>query len=263
MCILFLAVNQHPRYPLIIAANRDEFYARPTATSHFWPSQPNMLAGQDLEAGGTWMGMNTEGRFAALTNIRAPSPPRIESRTRGELVTQFIEEDISDACYAERLRANHNRYRGYNLLFGQWNNLQVYNNHLNRLDKVGNGYHGLSNAHFNAPWPKLAFGKAQLQHICEQSNEIDLDALFALMRNEDKAPDNALPDTGIPFEKEKQLSSVFINIPGYGTRGTTILTVDHAGHVSWCERVYDENGEQASQECFEFKLTTSKIALSA
>lgn len=263
MCILFLAVNQHPRYPLIIAANRDEFYARPTASSHYWPSMPNMLAGQDLEAGGTWMGVSAEGRFAALTNIRAPSPPRIESRTRGELVTQFIENGIDASQYATQLSANHNRYRGYNLLFGHWNSLQVYNNHLDRVEQVEDGYHGLSNAHFNAPWPKIEFGKAQMQHICEQSDEVDLEALFELMRNETKAPDADLPKTGIPFEKEKQLSSVFINIPDYGTRGTTIMSVDHAGNVNWCERVYNAAGEQESQKCFEFKITSPEMALSA
>ncbi len=136
MCILFIAVNKHPQYPLIVAANRDEFYARPTAPSNFWTDNSNILAGKDLQAGGTWMGISQQGNFAALTNIRAPSPPRIETRTRGELVCEFLDSTEGNDKYLATLRENKQRYRGYNLIFGKWNQLQVYNNHQDQTDAL-------------------------------------------------------------------------------------------------------------------------------
>ncbi|MCY7293958.1 NRDE family protein [Alteromonas sp. a30] len=264
MCILFLAVNQHPRYPLIIAANRDEFYARPTAASQFWEDSPDVLAGRDLEAGGTWMGMNKNGRLAALTNIRAPSPPRIETRTRGELISNFLNSATAAQDYARILYKSFNRYRGYNLLFGHWDNLRVYNNHLNRIDNVKDGYYGLSNAWLDSPWPKIESGKANLEQICSTSDEIYHEDLFDLLRDETKAPEAELPQTGIPSEHEKQLSSIFINIPDYGTRSSTVLTVNEMGHVNWFERTFNEMGDVVGNDReFKFNVAPSRAIESA
>lgn len=254
MCILFLAVNQHPRFPLIIAANRDEFYARPTATSQFWQQNSDVLAGRDLEAGGTWMGINRSGYFSALTNIRAPSQPRIETRTRGELVSQYLQDTPTNYAFAQQLRADKQRYRGYNLMFGHWQDLQVYNNYTDTVESVSSGFYGLSNASLNSPWPKVSAGVSELETLCKTMEDVEYEALFDLLRNDTRAADEHLPITGMPESLEKQLSSIFINLSDYGTRSSTIVTVNQQHEVNWVERTYNENAQISAEQRFAFEL---------
>ena len=254
MCILFIAVKQHPLYPLIIAANRDEFHARPTQAAHFWETNNRILAGKDLTAGGTWMGINTKGSIAALTNIRAPGKERKNAITRGELVANFISKNTSQSDYLQQLKISHDQYNGYNLLFGSINQLQVYNSFEDTAYELEDGVYGLSNASLNSPWPKLDIGRSALADYCSHANILNHEHLFELLANKLPAKDEELPNTGISVELEKTLSSIFIISQEYGTRSSTILLVDNNQEVYWEERTFANTGELTNTVVHTFKL---------
>ncbi|MEQ3641502.1 MAG: NRDE family protein [Alteromonas sp.] len=272
MCILFIAQQKHPRYPLIIAANRDEFYARPTAPAAFWNDNTSILAGRDLEANGTWMGVTRKGKIAAITNVRAPSEVRTDATSRGELVTNWLKDDNAQVTghlteklteqlteqstdqYLQQLKDTRRHYNGYNLVFGSASALHVYNNVNNSVHPIQQGVFGLSNADIVTPWPKVTQGVTSLNKYVLQHDTINTEDLFALLRNEDKADDQHLPSTGIGYEWEKALSSIFINIPSYGTRTSTILLVDSNGELSFKERTFTEKGETTQTREFSFKI---------
>jgi len=254
MCILFIAVNQHRDYPLIIAANRDEFHRRPTSVSNFWYDHKNILAGRDLSAGGTWMGINRAGKVAALTNIRAPREERPNAKTRGELVVNYLHDDICENDYLHQLQQSHLDYNGYNLLFGTLDNLLVYNNFDNTVFKLGNGVYGLSNATLDSPWPKLDAGKAALANYCQGSSDVSYEHLFTLLSNTETATDDILPQTGVPLEWERMLSSIFIKNNFYGTRSSTILLLNNDNHCYWEERSYDPKAEITNKQIIEFDI---------
>ena len=255
MCILFIAVEQHPDYPLIIAANRDEFLNRPTRPSGFWQSHPDMLAGKDLQAGGTWMGMTKSGRISALTNVRDPQTIDPNAISRGELVTRFLTTDVNSTEYLETIRESKERYNGYNLLFGPWNNLMVYNNHQDSIHKLERGVYGLSNADLNSPWPKINKGMDALESYCQTPERVDIDHLFELLRDTTQAKDEFLPKTGVPIDWERRLSSIFIQSPEYGTRSSTVFLIDHSGRVFWEEHSYDNQGQCQDVKNFQFSLS--------
>ena len=242
MCILFIAVNEHERYPLIVAANRDEFFERPTQQSECWHDQPSIIAGRDLQAGGTWMGINKNGRLSALTNVRDPHRIDPDARTRGELVSDFLVNHETNSEYLMRLKRGKEQYNGYNLLFGDWHNLWVYNNHQDKVEQLGDGVFGLSNADLNSPWPKINKGVSNLRDYCQLNQEIDEDILFALLRDDTQANDEILPKTGVPIEWERKLSSIFIKSEEYGTRSSTLLTIDRKNTLHWQERSFDNQG---------------------
>jgi uncharacterized protein with NRDE domain len=254
MCILFVAVNQHKDYPLIIAANRDEFFSRKTAKSHFWSEHPHVLAGRDIQAGGSWMGINQQGYLASLTNIRAPHTIKNDVSSRGELVSQFLQNPSKIKLYQQTLAATKEQYNGYNLLFGKWNELAVYNNHNNKLDYLSNGFYGLSNADLNSPWPKINKGVNKLEQHCQNNQVIIAEELFELLLDTSKAPDAELPTTGAPIEWERRLSSIFIQGQEYGTRSSTVLTVDKNQKVSWQERTYNNQAKCTSDQKFQFSI---------
>ncbi|GAB3023957.1 NRDE family protein [Bowmanella dokdonensis] len=246
MCILFVAVEQHQDYPLLLAANRDEFFARPTRMSGFWPEHPQLLAGRDLEAGGSWMGLTTTGRLAALTNIRNPARVESEKHSRGHLVTGYLTGSQTPVEYQQTLSSSRNQYNGFNLLFGRLTDLWIYNNHLDQTVRLEKGVHGLSNADIHSVWPKTSLGVEKLADHCRQENP-DTDSLFALLRDETRAPDHMLPNTGVSMEWEQRLSSIFIRGEEYGTRSSTLLLVDRRGRARWLERTFDNRGEMQAE----------------
>ncbi|WP_299076987.1 NRDE family protein [uncultured Paraglaciecola sp.] len=252
MCILFVAVNQHKDYPLIIAANRDEFFKRGTAQSHFWGPEQNMLAGKDLQAGGTWMGINKQGFIASLTNIRDPQKVRADAITRGELVSHYLRTPVNN--YQHKLSLNKADYNGYNLLFGKWHSLAVYNNHLDKTQPLTDGYYGLSNATLNSPWPKTNKGVEMLQQYCQNGHDILPEKLFELLLDKHLAADQDLPQTGIPIEWERRLSAIFITGEDYGTRSSTVLTIDKDQKVQWQERSYDNTATCIAKQSFQFNI---------
>ncbi|MCZ8531581.1 NRDE family protein [Alteromonas sp. PRIM-21] len=260
MCILFIANKMRDDYPLIIAANRDEFYARPTAPSTFWESHPHLLAGQDLEANGTWMGVTRNGKIAALTNVRDPHNINKNAVSRGELVANWLKQNPAQKDYAEQsaylatLEETRHQYNGYNLLFGDVTALRVYNNVNNSTHSIDTGVYGLSNADIATPWPKVTQGVTALNDYVQQQSRINNDDLFNILRHENKAEDALLPDTGIGYEWEKALSSIFIQTEKYGTRTSTLLLVDKNNTLTWKERRFSDKGEAVETRAFSFSI---------
>lgn len=252
MCILFTAINQHPDYPLIIAANRDEFHRRPTAASAFWTSCPDLLAGQDLEAKGTWMGVTRDGKIAALTNIRNIEQ-KGDARTRGELVINALTQTDQDS-FERSLQRERANYNGYNLVYGHLTSLKVYNNAHNAFFTLSDGIHGLSNADIETPWPKVTRGMRALTEYISEAQMLDTQALFNILRDDVKAEDHDLPETGIGYEWEKMLSSIFIQSPEYGTRTSTLLLIDNQHTCHWEERTFSPEGVITGIQKFSFSV---------
>ena len=254
MCILFLAINQHPEHPLIICANRDEFYARPTLAAHFWSNKTHLLAGKDLKAGGSWLGINTNGQFAAITNIRTGSKQSSTKKSRGELVTLSLEtESIIDLSW---LKKHSDEYNPFNLIYGSLNHLKCYNSQIKQQVELSNGFHAISNGLLDDVWPKMAKGEQKLEKLVSSSKTINYDELFSILKDQTQAEDADLPDTGIALEWEKRLSAIFINSPEYGTRSSCILLLDKNNKIEFVEQAYNEQGQVA--ELCRFEIDESK-----
>lgn len=238
MCLIVFAWRPTHAQPLILAANRDEFYARPTLPLAQWEDAPQVYAGRDLEAGGTWLGINADGRFAALTNIREPGKPP-GRRSRGDLVARFLTNDISTDDYLSEVAARSAEYSGFNLLLGDGEQLHFINGNEPSPRRLETGIYGVSNAGLDTPWPKLVKAKAALS---EQLHNPDPDALFGFLVDPAPAPDAEMPNTGVGPATEKLLSSVFIASPNYGTRASTVLLVNADGSRRLIERSFGPYG---------------------
>jgi uncharacterized protein with NRDE domain len=254
MCVLFVARNVHPEYPLIVASNRDEFHGRPTAQAATWDDCPRVLAGRDLKAGGTWSGVTTDGRWAALTNIRAPEWMGNDApRSRGALVANFLCGEDEPEAYADRAVEERARYGGFNLLVGTREALWYGSSRMDAPRPLGPGFYGLSNGALDDPWPKVARGGQAFQRWVEDDGRGE-EALFELMRDETRAPDDLLPRTGVGVESERFLSPLFIVSPEYGTRATTLLTVRDDGTARLVERSYDAGGTAVGTVAYDFRV---------
>lgn len=245
MCLILLAWQVHPDYPLVLAANRDEFYRRPTAPAHWWSGQPNILAGRDLEAGGTWLGVTRSGAFAALTNFRAPDQHRADAPSRGLLVPRILDDTTSAQARLAQLQAEGPRYNGFNLLWGEAGVLSVYESVPQRTQQLGPGIYGLSNHLLDTPWPKVQQAKSRLAAALTALPEEG--ALQELLRDDVPAPEEQLPRTGVSQAWERLLSSAFIHAPDYGTRCSTILTLSVRRELRFREQSWDANGAAAGE----------------
>jgi len=252
MCLILLAYRAHPRYPLILAANRDEFYQRPTVPAAFWESEPQLLAGRDLKSGGTWLGISRTGRLAALSNFRDPLSIRDNAPSRGGLVTDFLRGNIPPAEYLEMLRQRSQDYNGFNLIFGDRENLFVYSNRGNVPPLLPPGIHGLSNHLLDTPWPKVTLGKRALAEILAHGKQPAIEEIFALLADCTLPDDSLLPDTGVGLETERLLAPLFISGPTYGTRSSTILLIGHDATVTFLERTYNGAPGSGSTRTFHF-----------
>lgn len=247
MCLIAFAWQQHPRYPLVFAANRDEFYDRPTMPAHFWADAPHVLAGRDEKAGGTWMGLGRDGRFAAVTNHRDPAAEKQNAPSRGALVADYLRSTDGPQAYLEALAARADRYNGFNLLVGRPDALWYFSNRSGAAPgRVRPGVHALSNALLDTPWPKVEKSKSALAALVER-DAVTPEALLRLLADAERAPDAVLPQTGVPEAWERALSSVFIEAEGYGTRSSTALLVDRGGQATFVERVFQGGGEARTQ----------------
>ena len=251
MCLLVFAVNAHPRYRLIAAGNRDEFHARPTQAAGWWPTEPPLLAGRDLEAGGTWLGIGRNQRFAAITNIRDMAPTPAGAPSRGELVPAFIGAKTAAAAYLDDLVGRADAYAGFNLVVDDGKAVHFFASRSGRRERLDGGIHGLSNDNLDTPWPKVVKAAAGVRQLLGE-NEPDIEALFDVFADRAIAPDAELPDTGIGREFERMLSACFIVSPQYGTRSTTLVFVEHDGAVKFYERQFDHGGEMSGEQSFEF-----------
>jgi len=252
MCLILFAWHSHPDYPLILAGNRDEFYARPTAPAGFWDDHPQILAGRDLEQGGTWLGIHRSGRLAAVTNYRDGRAATRGTRSRGELVSGFLTSDLASEEYLQQVHRQRTAYDGFNLLIGTPDGLFSYSSRSEQLTEVEPGVHGLSNHLLDSPWPKVERGKAALRELRDSNPEALIERLLAVLADRAPAPDHALPDTGIDLVRERVLSPAFIATPNYGTRCSTILLLDTTGQVSFTERTHptDHDAEQTRRYAF-------------
>ncbi|MEZ5014231.1 MAG: NRDE family protein [Chitinophagales bacterium] len=236
MCLINLAWRVHTDLPFLLVANRDEFYNRPTAALHWWEDDPHILAGRDLKDGGTWMGMSKEGRFAAITNYRDLRNIKENVPSRGIIPVHFLNKTYSLEQMHRFLQSVGNRFNGFNLLYGDRDSMFHYANVTNVITTLTPGTYGLSNALLNTPWPKLTRSMEQFQTLVAQNGaEADF---IEYMLDRTLAADDALPQTGVPFALEKQLSAMFIKTPEYGTRLTTFVSVDSSGNVVYHEKSY-------------------------
>lgn len=240
MCVIFFAYKKHPEFPLILLANRDEFYARPTADAHFWVDAPEIFAGRDLVHGGTWLGITKSGRFAAVTNYRDPSAPQGEL-SRGALVSDFLQSVDSAESYLKKVRSHAANFSGFNLLVGEINKqnqaFAYYSNREDRIKILDAGVYGLSNNLLDTPWQKVKKGKTALEKLVV-NGEFDNDKYFEILSDKTLAEDADLPETGIGYEREKLLSAIFIETPVYGTRSSSVVLIDNAYNISLDERVF-------------------------
>lgn len=257
MCLILFSYKSHPDLPFVVAANRDEFYGRLTQDAGFWPDQ-HILAGKDLELGGTWLGMTRSGRFAAVTNIRNPRESGPKQRSRGELTLRYLQGQQSPMEYLTALQKSCSEYAGFNLLVGDFSSsaasLCYMNNTSAQAKELTPGTYGLSNAELDTPWPKVVDGKESLDSLI--NGDLTPDALIALMSNRQPAADEALPNTGIQPELEKILSSAFIQNRDrhYGTRCSSAIILDQENRLRFSEQNYDVNGEPLTRNNFELTL---------
>ncbi|WP_458127282.1 NRDE family protein [Paenibacillus sp. Z3-2] len=236
------------KYPLILGSNRDEFYHRPTAQAHFWEDYPHILAGRDLSKMGTWMGITTGGRLAAVTNYRDPNEEGHAKCSRGDLVADFLKGTSTPEQYMQRAQQNRNDYPGYNLLVGDPEDFYYYSNVGNVVMKLKPGIYGISNHLINTDWPKVKRGKEELRKIINREGEGTLtEQILDLLQMADPPVDELLPHTGVPLEWERLLSPIFVKSDkfGYGTRASSVVLMTKE-KVLFTERVH-QNGEVMEQ----------------
>ncbi len=252
MCLILVAWRAHPDYPLVVAANRDEFFARPAAEAGWWQDCPSVFAGRDLEAGGTWLGLDRDGRFAGLTNFRDPQRNRDGTPSRGALVADFLRGRESTAEALARLQFEGPRYNAFNLLVSDGDSLGIYESASGSARLLEPGLHALSNHLLDTPWPKVTAGKSRLARALRALP--DDTPLCELLRDDRPAPDAELPRTGVSLAWERMLSSAFIRAPGYGTRCSTVVTRDRHGWTHVTESSWDAVGVETGRVVERFQV---------
>jgi uncharacterized protein with NRDE domain len=238
MCLILIAWRTCPGYPLVVAANRDEFYARPTAPAGPWAEDPRVIGGRDLEGGGSWLGLRSDGRFAAVTNVREPGAAR-GPRSRGELVRDFLLGEVPAAAFAAGVPGD--RYSGFNLLVADGQEFWYRSNRDGRARRLPPGLYGLSNHLLDTPWPKLVSAKARF--AAALAGLPDRSALFEVLADRETVPDAELPCTGLPLERERMLSAVFVTSETYGTRASTVASLARNGSWDLEERNFGPDGQ--------------------
>lgn len=253
MCLILFAYKFHPKYPLVLAANRDEFYDRPTSTAAFWEDEPRILAGRDLRCGGTWFGVSRQGKVAALANHREMEKVQSDAPSRGFLVRDFLKNEETADEYLKKLKRTGNLYNGFSLVFGDLRQLHYYSNKTGTARSIPEGIHGQSNHLLDTPWPKVQRGKEALRRILSSVHDPSAEEFFALLADKTRADDDLLPDTGVGIESERVLSSIFVNGPSYGTRSSTVVLVDKENNLTFIERTYNGgNPDQYADVAYRF-----------
>lgn len=248
MCLIVFAWQCHPEYPLIVAANRDEYYRRPTETAHIWTPPSRILAGRDLLAGGTWLGITPEGKFAAVTNYREGLQEKAHL-SRGDLTTGFLNSDMCAHRYAQQSLDTGDQYNGFNLLLGETNQLTYCSNRHPGIKSLAPGLYSLSNHLLDSPWPKAMYVKEKLAPLLK-TNIINIDEILHCLQRRQPFPDEYLPNTGVGLELERMLSPPFIVSPDYGTRCSTVVLKDNKGKTMLVEQSYQDNGSVVGQKSF-------------
>jgi len=250
MCLLFMANHAHPRYRLIVAANRDEFHARPTAPLAWWKDHPHLLAGRDLEQGGTWAGVARDGRFSAVTNFREPGVRITGAPSRGLLVSEFLTGTESARTFAGDLARRASACNGFNLVLGDGEELIWFSNRGEGSVVLEPGLYGLSNHLLDTPWPKITGGLDRFRACVELDGDELIEQAFTLLADRSVPPDDQLPETGVGLEWERTLGARFIVSPDYGTRSSSVILLNHDGGGLFVEQSFEQGRPTGSPTHF-------------
>jgi uncharacterized protein with NRDE domain len=262
MCLIVFAWRAHRDYRLVVAANRDEYFRRPAAPAGFWDDHHGVLAGRDLEAGGTWLGITLAGKFAAITNYRNPNDRRSDAPTRGRLVSDYLAGAHAPRDYVAAVARKASQYNGFSMLAGDPAAMYFTSNRGGKALEVSPGVHALSNHLLDTPWPKVEKGKKKLNAAL--AGRLDAEALLAALDDTETAANGLLPDTGVGPELEERLSAIRIApVGGYGTRCSTVLTIAESGRVEFYERSYREDGRPGGSVRYRFTLAAALPAVPA
>ncbi len=237
MCLTVFAYKVHPDYPLIFASNRDEFYDRPASPATFWYDHPSLLAGRDLKAGGTWLGITRDYRFAAITNYRDMSAIKKNAPSRGDIITNYISSNLATPEFLSLLKKSADSYNGFNLIAGDVNDLWYYTNQKDDPVQIEPGYHTLSNAFLDTPWPKTEKALSEFKTVINEHGPEE-NRIFELLQNTERYPDESLPSTGLSAEMERVVSSIFITSKNYGTRCSTVICSNPDADTTFTEITY-------------------------
>jgi len=250
VCLIVLNFGQHPDYPLILAANRDEFHARPTRDAHWWPDKPGVVGGRDLQAGGTWLALHKSGRFATVTNFRDAQPPSPKHLSRGHLVTRFLEGNRTPKEYLEEI--DERAYAGFNLIVGTVSEVAYLSNREPGIRQLSPGTYGLSNALLDGPWHKVENSRQKLADMLT-TGSVNETNLIRLMNDRNKGPVAEVEPGRLDFTTAHAITAPFIVMPDYGTRCTTVVLADKNGNWHFTERRFDASGDKSGESRFTFK----------
>lgn len=256
MCLIFVSYNTNVQHRYVVAANRDEFRARPTAPLDYLDEENTILGGQDLQAGGMWLGVCRGGKFAAITNYRDCTGAIADLPSRGEIVSHYLRSNESAIHAIEALAQKSQRYAGFNVLFGDESHLVYYSNRQNEIQIVQPGFYGLSNHLLDSPWPKVVRGKKLLRPYMCDCARVDVAMITALLQDTSLPADALLPDTGVGLDWERFLATIFIDGPEYGTRSTAVIEIGHHGDVVFTETTY-VHGADGKNKSSHKRLTLS------
>jgi uncharacterized protein with NRDE domain len=254
MCLILFAHKADPDYPLIMAANRDEAFARPAAPAAFWDDLPHICAGRDLSKGGTWLGITRAGRIAAVTNYRDPTAPRDAPLSRGALVKDFLAGAAAPEHYLREASARGDQYNGFILIAGDVQRLYWLSNRGPGVEPIAPGVHGLSNHLLNTPWPKIQRAKQSMASLIGVGETGLASGLFKVLADRTQAADHELPDTGVGLQREREVSSIFVSGERYGTRASTVVLLHRNGSVLFVERSYGPLGVPLGEVAHRFDL---------
>jgi uncharacterized protein with NRDE domain len=245
MCVIYLAFRSHPRYRLVVAANRDEFHERPTGAMGEWDEEPGLVAGRDLRRGGTWMGVHARGRFAALTNFRETLPAKPGAPSRGRLVASYLVDGEDPVLWLESLAARAHSYDGFSLFLSDFESLAHFSNRGGGVSLLDPGVHAISNGRLGDLWPKVVRGRERFAARVSGSAPDLVAPLLEILADATAAQDDALPQTGVGIERERALSPIFIRGEDYGTRSSSVILVDEEGGGLFVERSFAAGGVAA------------------
>jgi uncharacterized protein with NRDE domain len=259
MCLLFISYQTTPGYQLVVAANRDEFLSRPTAPLGFLDKERTILAGLDLQGGGTWLGITAQMKFAAITNFRDPAANRENVPSRGEILLKYLTGTMTAEQYIYQLAERGGQYNGFNLILGDSKNLYYYSNKLDKPQQLAPGFYGLSNQLLDVPWPKVVRGKELLRPFMVEIDQVDPLQLLSILEDGQQPPDDLLPDTGIGLEWERLLSTIFIDGAAYGTRSSAVITVAGNGNIEFVEKTIKRTPKQGMTSQLTRQLMNSHL----
>jgi uncharacterized protein with NRDE domain len=254
MCLIIVAYKVHPEYPLLIAANRDESYQRPTRQAEFWDNEPSILAGQDLEKGGSWLGMNKFGSVAAVTNYRSGEKLKLSNTSRGLLVSDYLKYKKSSLNFLDLCLTKLADFEAFNLLLGDVNALYFLNSREKTYMQLEAGIYGVSNGDLDSNWPKVERAKQKMQTLLDTEQFNSHEEILLTLADKYLPDDESLPDTGMGIEWERALAPIFIRENDYGTRSSSVVRINNENRVYFTERSYDRQGNTANTKQFEFTI---------